>query len=325
MEPTLTPRQTDGIKTLVKLNRTRQTTAAKLAETGERAEALAAERAKLDTWADTLTTERYGIAERAKLTAKNDTHGHAQLAERRAKLAADRAEYVAERDAWTKAARELRTLRRALREVEASERAERAEVMAQLKDSGLTTEDIEVATLPREERATLNRLVKLHNKRTAALGEWRTAPTDFPALLELVVFRGVSTIDAGQRMGCSREAIARRIRPMKAQFGLTGRGLAVREKAEASGLKRPFAKLTEDALIERGIAEMAEAEEATIADKARADALLLEMVPLLKELEGTVHDTVIAHALGLTTMTVYRMKNEGEQLAEAGELVGAGS
>ncbi|HKO85639.1 MAG TPA: hypothetical protein VJ140_14025 [Actinomycetota bacterium] len=213
-----------------------------------------------------------------------------------------------------------RAKRKTIKEADTQARTEAAEITRRLIASGLTNTQIEAFLLPRDRRAQLTKLGRLHAARTEMLEKWRTAPTDFPALLELVVFRGVSTMDTGARLGVSREAIARRIRPTKARYGLTGRGLAVRAKAEAAGLRRPYAKLGEDALIEKAREEMAKAEADTDAEKDRADQLLLEMAEILVELSETkpkVADTVIADAMGITTMTVYRLKRQAEELAAA--------
>lgn len=158
-----------------------------------------------------------------------------------------------------------------------------------------------------EQREQLNQLKRIHRKRSTALELLRQPDRNYPALLELVIFRGTSTDAAGAELGVSGEAVAKRLRPFRAKYGIKGRGMAARAKAEAQGVRRPFARLNEDGLMAKVRAEADKATEDRTKLEARADQHLAEMVTIIRALDaGKVPDHVIGAHLGVTTMTVYR-------------------
>jgi DNA-binding CsgD family transcriptional regulator len=170
---------------------------------------------------------------------------------------------------------------------------------------------METTDLTKTQRSQLGKLKKLHKQRSTALQLWRSPSTAYPALLELVVFKGVSTEEAGRALGVSREAIAKRIRPLKEVYGLSGRGLAARRLAEEKGLRRPFAKMGEDALIEKARAEMDKAEADRAALSTKAADLLGQMADLITALDASgVPDRIMAEALDVTPMTIYRFRRQ---------------
>lgn len=252
------------------------------------------------TTTDTITTEQEaGLKALATL--------HRQLRQATAKVETIRAEAHPDPKATSvKGARERK--RAALAEVSRL-KGEVAAATEELTSAGVPVLDIELAALTADQRKALGKLQRLHVQRSDRIEEWRSGVADYPALLELVVFRGVSTDDAGDSLGVSREAVAKRLRPVKAKYGLTGRGMTVRRQAEAAGLRRPFAKLTEDALVEKARAEIAKAAGDRDANLAKAAELGNEMATILVDLDaGKVPDRVMAQVLGVTPMTIYRFR-----------------
>lgn len=161
--------------------------------------------------------------------------------------------------------------------------------------------------------ALLAKLRALHQEREEVIATWRSPKAEFPALFELVVVRGMTTEDAGKELGLSGEGVARKLRPLKALYGLNGT-LSWQKHREAltSKVPRPYKDLTDTQLIQAVKRENVQAVKSRRELGKRSRKLLDDMSKVITAIlrQGEMSAGDIARELGVSEMTVSRYRRK---------------